>query len=351
MSDPVAFAKGYRRTRGRHHFWLYRPSVFWRVLATAILIVAGAALALTLGSYPTSLPGIWSWFTGGHGHETVPGFILGQLRLPRILLALLTGSMLGMAGAAMQSVTRNSLADPGLIGVKEGTVVAVLFTVLLLPQMASFWRPFIGLAGGASVAITVALLARSVSGIRFVLIGIGVSWLLSSAISLFMTMARISEVQTAMIWLGGSLHAASWLDIQLILPWAMAGATLLIATSRAVDAAMLGDMVAVSLGVRLRALSVLTLAAPVLVTAASASIVGGLGFVGLIAPHLARLIFGSSQLPLLVGSAIIGGALVLAADTLGRTAVAPVQIPAGIVLAMIGAPFFLVVLWRRRHEL
>jgi iron complex transport system permease protein len=251
----------------------------------------------------------------------------------------------------MQSATRNGLADPGLIGVKEGTVVAVVAALIFLPQLSPSWRPVLGLAGGATVAAVVIAIARSLSGLRFVLIGIGVSWLLSSCIALFMTMARISEVQTAMIWLGGSLHAASWLDLQLMLPWTLLGFALLLTTTRSADAAMLGDMAATGLGVRSRLLNAVRIAASVLLTCACASVVGALGFVGLVAPHLARLSFGSAQMPLLFGSAAFGSLLVLLADTVGRTIFAPVQIPAGILMAVLGLPFFLFLMWQRKDTL
>lgn len=341
---------GYRKAGRSNVFLIYRPFVLAAMLAMAAVLFAGAIAASVIGSAPTSVAAVFAWLTGA-GEDELLGIIIGQLRLPRILLALLCGAALGAAGAAMQSTTRNGLADPGLIGIKEGTVITVVAMLLFLPQASAFWRPLLGLAGGATVAIIVIGIARSLSGLRFVLIGIGVSWLLSAAIALFMTMADISEVQTAMIWLGGSLHAASWLDLRLALPWTIAGFAILLATTRSADASMLGDMAAVGLGIRSRQLNAARLCASVLLTSACTSVVGGLGFVGLIAPHLARLCFGSSQMPLLFGSAVFGSLLVLAADTIGRTVFAPIQIPAGILRAVLGLPFFLALMWQRRDVL
>lgn len=342
---------GYRRLGGRGAFWLYRPSVVAGTLGLALVVFGFAALALTLGSYPTGIATVWRWIAFQVADTDMAAFILGSLRLPRILLAIVTGAMLGLAGAAMQSVTRNGLADPGLIGVKEGAIVTVLGLILFAPEWSPHWRPFAGLAGGVAVALVVILLARSLSGLRFVLIGIGVSWLLSSAIALFMTMGRISEVQTAMIWLGGSLHAASWLDLTLVVPWLIAGGLLLLLTARSADATALGGMAGVGLGVGVSLTNASVLSASVIITAAGASVVGGLGFVGLIAPHVARLVFGGGQLALLVGSAFVGAALVLFSDTLGRTLFSPIQLPAGVVMAVLGVPFFLLILWKRRHEI
>lgn len=331
-------------------FVIYRPLVLWSLVAMFAVLFAGALAATGIGSMSIPVHALLSWLSGS-GANTTQSLVLGQLRLPRILLALVCGAALGAAGAAMQSTTRNGLADPGLIGVKEGTVIAVVAALLFLPQLSPFWRPFLGLAGGAVVAITVISIARSLSGLRFVLIGIGISWLLSSGIALFMTMARISEVQTAMIWLGGSLHAASWLDLELVVPWVVAGFAVLFATTRSADAAMLGDMTATGLGVRSRWLDAARLSASVMLTCACASVVGGLGFVGLVAPHLARLSFGSAQMPLLFGSVAFGSLLVLLADTMGRTVFAPIQIPAGILMAVLGLPFFLALMWQRRDVL
>jgi iron complex transport system permease protein len=341
---------GYRKAGGRVIFQIYRPVVLWSLVIMFAILTAAAVAASALGSIPIPAMAVLSWLLGS-GEDEVLSLVIGQLRLPRILLALFCGAALGAAGAAMQSTTRNGLADPGLIGVKEGTVITVVATLLFFPQLSPFWRPFLGLAGGAAVAIAVIAIARSLSGMRFVLIGIGISWLLSSGIALFMTMARISEVHTAMIWLGGSLHAASWLDLELALPWVIAGFAVLLATTRPADAAMLGQMTAIGLGVRSRLLDAARLSASVVLTCACASVVGGLGFVGLVAPHLARLSFGSAQMPLLFGSAVFGGMLVLAADTIGRTVFAPIQVPAGILMAVLGLPFFLALMWQRRDAL
>lgn len=359
MSGPIAKTghaeagyrrAGYRRAGGRLSFLLYRPLVLMGLVAAFVVLIAASFAAMAIGSLSVPIETLFSWFSG-QLDDDVAALVIGHLRLPRILLALLCGAALGAAGAAMQSATRNGLADPGLIGVKEGAVVAVVAALLFLPQLSPSWRPLLGLAGGAMVAAVVIAIARSLSGLRFVLIGIGISWLLSSCIALFMTMARISEVQTTMIWLGGSLHAASWLDLQLVLPWTLLGFALLITTTRPADAGMLGDLAATGLGVRSRLLNAARLSGSVLLTCACASVVGALGFVGLVAPHLARLSFGSGQMPLLFGSAAFGSLLVLLADTVGRTIFAPVQIPAGILMAVLGLPFFLFLMWQRRDTL
>lgn len=324
-----------------------RRLTFGAVMIVAVLGLA--ALVWPLGSHQTGLADLRALATGTAG-ETAR-LILLDLRLPRILLALLAGAMLGLAGAAMQALTRNGLADPGLLGVKDGAAAAVVALLLLVPSAPVAWRPAVGIAGGIATALVVVALARSLSRLRFVLVGIGVSWFLSAGVAMLLMMSDIRDVQTAMVWLAGSLAAADWQGVALAAPVCAFGAALLFATARDADAAALGDPVACGLGVRMNRLAVLRFVAPVALTAACVSVTGSLGFVGLIAPHLARLALGGVQAAQLAASGVIGAGLVLAADSIGRLAFAPLQIPAGIVLALIGAPILVALLWARRNRL
>ncbi len=222
--------------------------------------------------------------------------------------------------------------------------------MLFFPAVGPVWRPLAGMVGGIAVALLVLTLARDCSRPRFILIGIGVSRSPAAAVGIFMTTADVRDVQTAMIWLAGSLQAATAAAGGGFC-WALPGAIILFCTARAADVALLGNRTAIGLGVRLQQLTVLRFFAPVLLTSASVSCVGSLGFVGLMAPHMARFVLRGGQVSLLCGSALIGALLVLATDTLGRLAFAPLQIPAGIVIALVGCPFFVILLWRRRDAL
>lgn len=337
-------------TCGRWHI-LLRPAAV-KIAAVALLVILLLALfALTRGSFPMPSGTLFRALLGADIVGEQQRFILFDIRLPRLFMALLCGAMLGLAGAAMQSITRNGLADPGLIGVKEGASIVVLALVLFFPAVGLVWRPLAGMLGGLLVALLVLALARDCSRPRFILIGIGVSWTLAAAVGIFMTTADVRDVQTAMIWLAGSLHAATWPLLAVAFCWALPGALILFLTARAADAALLGDRTAIGLGVRLQQLTLLRFFAPVLLTSASVSCVGSLGFVGLMAPHMARFLLRGGQVALLCGSALVGALLVLATDTIGRLAFAPLQIPAGIVIALVGCPFFIVLLWRRRDAL
>lgn len=346
----LARAAGYRRLAIGPLAVRLRP----RAAATAALLcaaLAGIALfALASGSLAVPLAEVVNALWGGEAGAQA-AHVVGAIRLPRVAMAVLAGAALGFSGAAMQALTRNGLADPGLVGVKEGASVAVLALILAFPAVGTVWRAPVGMAGGLAVAVTVAALARDLSGVRFVLVGIGVSWLLSAALLIFITTADINDVETALVWLAGSLHAADLALLPALAFWSILGAAALLAAARATDCALLGEGAAAGLGVRLKALGALNLAAPVLMTAAAVSCVGSLGFVGLIAPHMARLVVGGGQAAILAASGLVGGVLVLGADTAGRLLFAPLQIPAGIVMTLVGVPVFLLLLWRRRDRL
>lgn len=310
-------------------------------------LVLFALWMLPQGLYDTPLSAFWQDASGSQ----VQKMIWQNIRLPRILTAVLAGAMLGASGAALQTLARNGLADPGLVGIKEGAAVAVVGVAVFAPEVSASWRSSIGMVGGLAVALIVIALARDMSRIRFILTGIGISWLLHGVIACFMTTANIRDVQTALIWLAGSLHAASWEGFLSMLYWAIAGFLLLIVGSRATDTLTLGNIAAAGLGTRIRLTSAMCFAAACVLTSAAVAAVGSLGFVGLIAPHLARLTLDVRQAPLIAGSALYGGGLLLVADSLGRLTFAPLQIPAGIVMAVVGVPFLLVLLWWRRDQL
>lgn len=348
--SATARAAGYRRLRAGSFSVRLRPRVAAVGAVLLVLIATGAAFALASGSLPIPLRTVGAALVRGAVPPEVVHIVLG-VRLPRVVLALVAGGMLGLSGAALQALTRNGLADPGLVGVKEGASLAVLALILAGPGLGPAWRLPVGMAGGLTVALAVVLIARDLSGVRFVLVGIGVSWLLASALLVFITTANINDVETALVWLAGSLHAAEWTLIPALALWGALGAVALFATARAADAALLGDAAATGLGVRLARVGAMGLAAPVLMTAAAVSCVGSLGFVGLIAPHMARLVVGGGQAAVLAASGLLGAALVLGADTTGRLAFAPLQIPAGIVMTLAGVPLFLFLLWRRRDQI
>jgi iron complex transport system permease protein len=325
------------------------PTRLAMIMALLTVVSLLGLLALVSGSGSAGIGDFLKFATGAASVDGVS--VIGDLRLPRVIMALSCGAMLGLSGAALQSLTRNGLADPGLLGVREGAALAIVTVIIAFPQAPLMLRPFIGMAGGFAVAAAVAVLAGSLSRLRFVLIGIGFSWALSAAITLLLTISDLDRIQVALTWMAGSLATVTPEMLPIALAGLGVGAALLFATARATDVATLGDSATIGLGVRAKALAAISLLAPVLMTATAVSCVGSIGFVGLIAPHAARMTIGGGQTALLAASMLIGAALVVIADTIGRTAVAPLQIPAGIVLALVGVPILLLLLWRRRDQL
>jgi len=330
---------------------IIRPKTIIYSLGLILIILAVLVFGILQGSLPVPASDIGRALFYPQTLAAEQHYVVWDVRLPRLLMALLCGGMLGLAGAAMQSITRNGLADPGLIGVKEGCSIVILTLILVFPTIGLVWRPLAGVVGGTLVALLVVLLARDFSRPRFVLIGIGVSWFFAAGIGIFMTTADVRNVQTALVWMSGSLQAATWPLLLVALIWLLPAAILLFITARSSDIALLGNHTATGLGVHLPYLALLRFIAPVFLTAASVSCVGSLGFVGLMAPHMARFWLRGGQMALLWGSALLGALLVLVADTVGRLTFAPLQIPAGIVIALVGGPFFLLLLWRRRDRL
>ncbi|WP_333630828.1 iron ABC transporter permease [Agrobacterium cavarae] len=317
-------------------------------LGLAILLLACAIAALAIGSGHAGFADALAFLTG-MSSDTYD--VVGDLRAPRVAMALACGAMLGLSGAALQALTRNGLADPGFLGVREGASLAVIVTILSWPAAPLYLRPIVGMAGGLTAALFAMSLARSLSHIRFILIGIGISWFLSAIIALILVSADIDNVQAAMIWMAGSLSGVQPTLLPLAWTCLILGGGMLVLTVRAAEASLLGEITAIGLGVRTNRYRLIAIIASVLMTAAAVSCAGSLGFVGLLAPHLSRFIIGGGQAALLSGSALIGAGLVLLADTLGRTLFAPVQIPAGIVLSVLGVVLLVGLLWQRRHHI
>lgn len=355
MTAPaIGFARIGGRSVVRAGSWLslsFREATLARVLLLGALIAAVAASVLPMGSYEIAAGQVWSALL--HPELAAPhvNLIVWEFRVPRILLGAVIGGMLGLAGALMQSATRNGLADPGLLGVSEGAQVVMIFLIVAHPLVDVLLRPVLAMAGGFAVLGVVLMLTRRADGARLILVGLGVSAMLSAVVSIFITYGRITNVQTAMVWMAGSLNASSWTFLKLVAPWAIGGLAAAIWSARATDATLLGEAAATGLGVRPQRVQLVLVTASVALTATSVAAVGTLGFVGLIAPHMARFLLASNQAALIGGSVVCGAAMVLIADSVGRLLLAPIQIPAGIVMALAGVPFFLWLLWRRRHSL
>ena len=275
--------------------------------------------------------------------------IVLDLRLPRIVVALLMGASLGVAGTILQGVFRNPLADPYVLGTSSGAALAAAFG-LLATQGTTVWLvPALALAGALATSAVVVSLGRDAWGVRaerLLLAGVGIGFFLSAILMLVMSLAQADGVKRALLWMAGDLAGADWSVVPVASILMLIGFSLAIGRRRGLNALALGDEVAFGLGLepgRERALLVL---AASLLTAAAVALGGIVGFVGLMVPHAVRALVGADARRVLPLSALGGGMLLCLADTVGRSALPPVEIPAGVVTALIGAPWFLIMLRR-----
>lgn len=309
------------------------------------LAVSGALISIMLGSVKISLPEILTALAGeGAGTH---GQILMNIRLPRTLVAALVGIDLALSGAILQAIMKNPLADPHIIGISSGAGLMGIIVMLLFPEHSALITPaaFLG-AMGAAMLIYILAWKNGIQPIRIILAGVAVSAFLGAGISALMILYS-DRVHSALMWMVGGLSARSWPHVAMLWPYTLVGGILALLSARQLNILQLGDEMAKSLGLRVELTRLLLTSVAALLAASAVSVVGLLGFVGLIVPHMARLIVGSDHRVLLPASAILGAAVLMYSDTVARVAFAPVELPVGILMAALGAPFFLFLLRRQ----
>ena len=309
-------------------------------LAALALLAAGAGLLV--GGSPLATTDVMQALLHPE-HASAVTTIVWQLRMPRICIAIVVGSSLAVAGALLQGMLRNPLADPYLTGVSAGAAAAI--SIAILAGVAPPLTPGIGFVAGLGTAILVAALARRGGGVdpnRLILAGISLSALFSAVVALVLTRAQsIDYEQQIIAWLAGSLAGRGWHSLAVALPYATFGMVLALFAIPALNALRVGDVRARAAGLDVGRSQWLILIASSLLAASSVALAGIVGFIGLIVPHLARRVVGSDARVLLPACAFCGAALCLLADAIGRTIVAPSELPIGVLLAFIGVPTFL----------
>lgn len=317
-------------------------------MARNMTLAAALALAmlLSLMAGRTWVP-FDSWFSGD-----LLSLIIMELRLPRACIGALVGAALGMAGAAMQGYLRNPLADPGLFGVSSSAALGAVISLYFGFAVSAYLLPIFALIGAAlGMAALALLVGRSGSLILFTLAGVILSSLTGSLTSLMISLAP-SPFATAEIvtWLMGALMDRSWQDVTLALPLIVAGIAVLLCVGPSLDALTLGEAAARSLGVNMRRLQWLIVIGVGLCVGTSVAVAGIIGFVGLVVPHLARPLCGHQPSALLLPSALAGALLVVLADCLVRLLPSASELRLGIAMAVLGAPFFMLLLFKMRRE-
>lgn len=338
------------------HRILQRPITLW--MLTIAVLLAAAWCGLAIG--PTALPsGALLSDLGqqiGMSHSSLSSLdhtILWQIRAPRLVLGFLVGAMLAVAGGTYQGVFRNPLADPYLLGVAAGAGLGA--TIALVHDGGAVtppaWTPIVAFSGALLAAgLTWLVGGRGVRSTTATLIlaGVAVAALFTSAQTYLQQQASAESIARVYIWLLGSLAAASWASVWVVLPYVAVCVAVCVLAGRALDVLSVGEEEARSLGLPVRRVRGLVIAAASLGTAAVVSTVGLIGFVGIIVPHIVRLVVGTSYRRILPISVLAGGAFVVFADTIARTILAPSELPLGVVTAVVGAPVFVIVLTLQR---
>jgi len=277
-------------------------------------------------------------------------FVIETLRLPRIIMAFLVGGALAVSGLILQSLIRNPLASPDIIGVTSGASAAAVFFLSYLAQVLSAqWLPLAAISGAAVTSLILYVLSwkQGVNPIRLVLIGIGLAAGLGALTTLMIVFSPIATSMMAYVWLTGSVYGSNWEDVISLLPWMTILLPVALMLARTIDTQELGDAIATNLGVPLQYSRFLLLAISVGMAGSAVAYAGAIGFVGLIAPHIARKLVNRTFASLAPISVLVGGSLVVVADTIGRTAFLPLDVPAGVFVSAVGAPFFIYLLYRQ----
>ena len=287
--------------------------------------------------------------TLGIGSESVDETkqqILQNIRLPRTIVAMLVGVNLSLSGAILQAVMKNPLADPHIIGISSGAGLFGIFVMLVKGDAGALVTPA-AFVGALLAALLIYILAwkDGLRPIRVILAGVAVSAFLGAGISA-MLIFYSDKVHSALLWMVGGLSARSWNHVAILYPYTIIGTVLALIGARHLNILQLGDETAKGLGLRVDLVRSLLTAVAALLAASAVCVVGLLGFVGLIIPHTARLLIGSDYRFLLPASALLGAAVLTISDTFARTMFAPTELPVGILMAILGAPFFLFLLRR-----
>ncbi|MGM9561151.1 MAG: FecCD family ABC transporter permease [Phascolarctobacterium sp.] len=319
----------------------------WRLTILILflfLALLGAFLSLTKGSSVITMEQIMELLL--HPGEDPQSQIIWNIRMPRTIVGALVGINLSLSGAILQAIMRNPLADPHIIGISSGAGLAGVVIMILFPALEYLITP-VAFVGAMLAAICIYILAwkNGIKPVRIILAGVAVSAFLSAGISGLMIFYS-DRVHGALMWMVGGLAARSWPHVNIILPYAIIGLVLALASASYLNILQLGDEMARGLGVNVEVTRIIMTAIAALLAASAVSVVGLLGFVGLVVPHAARLLIGSDYRFLLPAAALLGVAIVTLSDTFARVIFAPIELPVGIIMAFLGAPFFLFLLRR-----
>ena len=313
-------------------------------VVTLSLMVLLFELSIRLGTYTLSFEEIWAAFQPDDKNY----FTLMEYRLPRAVLAILLGGALAISGVLVQSVVRNPLASPDILGINNAAGLVAVSVLMFLPNLAFYWMPIFAFLGGVlSFVILWVVCGFNFRPIKMAIIGVALS-ALWAAISHYLMLTNPVEINTAMLWLTGSLWGRSWSYLNVVLPWLIVLLPLPFIFCRDLDTLGLGENKASTLGVTVNKVQISVLVLAVALSTTAVAICGPIAFLGLVAPHLARRLVGGRHRTLLPAALIIGALLLQLSDILARVIDPPTELPAGILTAIIGAPYFFYLLMRTK---
>ena len=320
----------------------FRAISFYVVTLSLIVLLFG--LSIRLGTYTLSFEEIWAAFQANDKNY----FTLMEYRLPRAVLAILLGGALAISGVLVQSVVRNPLASPDILGINNAAGLVAVSVLMFLPNLAFYWMPIFAFLGGVlSFVILWIVCGFNFRPIKMAIIGVALS-ALWAAISHYLMLTNPVEINTAMLWLTGSLWGRSWSYLNVVLPWLVVLLPLPFIFCRDLDTLGLGENKASTLGVTVNKVQISVLVLAVALSTTAVAICGPIAFLGLVAPHLARRLVGGRHRTLLPAALIIGALLLQLSDILARVIDPPTELPAGILTAIIGAPYFFYLLMRTK---
>jgi iron complex transport system permease protein len=339
------------------------PPAARRVLLAVVLVVAllvAVLVSLSVGQLSLSVNEVLGAI--GRGLQLAPAVsdpeariadaTVQVVRVPRIALAVLVGAALGTAGTVMQAIFGNPLAEPGIVGVSSGAAAGAALAIVLGTTVLGEWSvAAFAFIGGLAAALIVYVVSRSQGRtelVTLILTGVAVSAFAGAALSLLLFLADASSREQIVFWQLGSLNGALWSEVWVVLPVVLVATGVAIALARQYDLLALGERSARHLGVDVERLRIGSIVLVALLAGAAVAFCGIISFVGLVAPHAVRMVIGPAHRPLLISSALMGAVLVLVADTLARTLVPAGDLPIGILTALVGGPFFFVLLLQQR---
>ncbi|HLR66621.1 iron complex transport system permease protein [Virgibacillus campisalis] len=318
------------------------------ILTCGLFLVVASIMSLMIGQVSFSLQGIWDGIFSKE--DSLARRIVWDLRFPRVLIGLIVGMCLASSGAILQGVMRNPLADPGIIGVSSGAGIAATVIMIIFPAYIAL-VPLAAFLGALITALLIYILSwkGGTSPVRIILVGVAINAVIGAAMSALMILYS-DRVQSVLPWLAGGIAGVGWNQFEMIIYYAIAALLLAIYGIKHIRILRLGDEMAKLLGHNVERTRFFLIILSTLLAGIAVSVAGLIGFVGLVVPHILRIMIGGDHKYLLPASALGGGLLVVLADTIARSAFEPIEIPVGILLSFLGGPFFLYMIHRRRDS-